>query len=152
MTPYHPAVVHLPVALILVSFAFDVLSRLLDKPALRNAGWYALLGGLFGAVLSVPLGLWDMERFHHTLSEGVEGDIHRHMLVGYGVLAGAFLLTLLRWFRYRRPHRQLGGAYLLFSLLLCGLTLWQGWLGGELVFEHGVGVSAGTAVAHEADE
>jgi uncharacterized membrane protein len=55
---YHPAIVHFPIALILVAFLLDLGAIFLKKPFLRVAGTYNLvLGGLAG-LFAIATGFW----------------------------------------------------------------------------------------------
>lgn len=141
MTPYHPAFVHLPIALLTFSFLTELLGRITGKDSLRASAWYSLIGAVIGTALSVVFGLWDMNRYHETMSRETDEFVHWHMRVGYALLAAVVALTLWRWFSYSRVGKSPGWGYLIASLLVMGLTYYQGWLGGEVVFSHGVGVA-----------
>jgi uncharacterized membrane protein len=52
------------------------------------------------------------------------------------------VLTAWRWFAYARRELSPGIPYLIAALLVVGLTLFQGWYGGEMVYSQGAGVAA----------
>ena len=147
LTPYHPAVVHLPIALLLTAVAADVLGKALDwGDRARSFSWRCLGLGLLGALLSAPLGYWDMLRFHHSIEPAVEDQVHWHMYVGFALAVFAALVWVLRFVAYERPKRPLALPYLVTALIAAALVLYQGWLGGELVFSHGVGVKTSSEI------
>jgi len=52
------------------------------------------------------------------------------------------VLTLWRWLVYAQRDISPGYLYLIAALLVMGLTLFQGWYGGEMVYSQGAGVAA----------
>jgi uncharacterized membrane protein len=53
----HPLVVHFAIALFFVSVFCDILGWLLKKESLHTVGWWNLLFGFFGAIVTVAAGL-----------------------------------------------------------------------------------------------
>lgn len=139
MPPIHTSIVHFPIALVTLSVITDLFGRLTDSATLRGAGWWALFGAAIGGALAVVAGLFDMnrERIEHAAHERV----HFHMKVGFTLFAAVGGLTIWRWLIYANAQNTPGWGYLAASLLVLGLTLFQGYLGGELVFADGVGVA-----------
>ena len=72
------------------------------------------------------------------LEEEVHVRVHRHMKVGFGLFAAILGLTFWRWTTYRQPGLPVSATYLDCAILTMALAAFQGWLGGELVFSHGV--------------
>lgn len=139
MPPVHPALVHYPIALVTLSVLADVIGFIVGSQSLQDAGWWALLGAALGAALTVIAGLFDMAR--EKIEPAAHRRVHTHMKVGlilFAVLAG---LTIWRWLIYSSLAHSIGGIYLVSACLVLGLTFFQGWLGGELVFTDGVGVA-----------
>lgn len=141
MPPLHPAFVHFPIALVVFSFLADLLGKLFNKVSLRSAGWWSLLAALiFGAATAVT-GYYDMTR-----TRAVLGDTFRyvdfHYDVGLVLVGAVIVLTAWRLFVYARRDRSPGIVYLIAALLVMGLTLFQGWYGGEMVYSQGAGVAA----------
>ena len=64
------------------------------------------------------------------------------MDLGFVLVGAVIVLTLWRWLVYARRDREPGIAYLIRALLVVGLTLFQGWYGGEMVYSQGAGVAA----------
>lgn len=128
MPPLHPAVVHFPIALIVFSVLVEFIAYFRPEPNLRALAKWTLVGACIGGVLTVAAGLIDMNRL-----PGHNSYVHFHMQVGFVILSLLIGLTAWRWFidRLARPIPKL---YLTGAAMLLALTLFQGWLGGELVF------------------
>ena len=139
MPPLHPAVLHFPIALVVFSFIADLLGRLLNNRSLRSAGFWSLVGALLGGAVAAATGYYDFTR-------DALGDTARyvdfHMDVGWILVGTLVVLTLWRWLVYARRDRSPGIPYLAATLLAVGLTLFQGWYGGEMVYSQGAGVAA----------
>jgi uncharacterized membrane protein len=139
MPPLHPAFVHFPIALIVFSLIADVLGRLLNKPSLRAAGFWCLIGALIGGAITALTGYYDFTR--DALGETARyADFH--MDIGFILVGAVVVLTLWRWLVYFRRDRAPGVVYLVAALLVAGFTLFQGWYGGEMVYSQGAGVAA----------
>lgn len=138
--PIHPILVHFPIALLVTSFAADAISSFAAIESLRNTGWWTLFAASALAVPTVVAGLLDMRRA--TLQEDAHVRVHRHMWVGITLLAATIGLAAWRWTYYSDPSRTLSMVYLDAAFLACALAAFQGWLGGELVYTHGVFVRA----------
>jgi len=139
MPPLHPAVLHFPIALVVFSFVADLLGRLLDNPSLRSAGFWSLVGALLGGAIAAATGYYDFTR--DTLGDTAR-YVDFHQDVGFILVGTLVVLTLWRWLAYARRDRTPGIPYLAAALLVLGLTLFQGWYGGEMVYSQGAGVAA----------
>ncbi|PYS31955.1 MAG: hypothetical protein DMF75_13290 [Acidobacteria bacterium] len=139
MPPLHPALVHFPIALVSFSFITDLLGRLFNRSSLRAAAFWTLIGALIGGACAAVAGYYDMTR--DTLGETYKYvDFHQDM--GWILVGAVAVLTLWRWLVYARRERPPGMIYLIAALLVLGLTLFQGWFGGEMVYSQGAGVAA----------
>lgn len=151
MPPIHPAVVHYPIALVTLSVIADLLAYFTNSPTLQATGTWALFGAGLGAAVAIIAGLIDMNR--EKIKRAPHKRVHFHMKVGFTVFAAIAGLTIWRWVVTLDPHHGLGWSYLIPAFVVFALTLFQGWLGGELVFTDGVGVAVtgqGTESATEA--
>lgn len=151
MPPVHPALVHYPIALMTLSVVADLFGRLYESPSLRAAGWWGLAGAAAGAALALVAGLFDMSR--EKIGREAHRRVHTHMKVGFVLFTLIAGLTVWRWLIYTDSTYGLGWGYLATAAAVLGLTFFQGWLGGELVFADGVGVAPtgqGTEPAAEA--
>jgi uncharacterized membrane protein len=155
--PVHPALVHLPIAFILLSVVTDLAARLSKsesrRAAFRTVGFWSLLASLVGAALAIAAGYVDMDR----ASLGPETDqfVDLHMTLGW-VLGGCLvILAAWRWLIWHRGQMTINTSYLIAASLVLGITLFQGWYGGEMVYSYGAGVAPtgqGTETAKAARE
>ena len=140
-TPLHPAIVHFPLALLVLAVAGDGIAFVGGIQSLATTARWALSAAAVGAALAVLAGLHDMHRA--TMSEEAHHRVHRHMYVGL-TLAGVIVgLTAWRWLA------GVSALYLSAAVVSLGLAALQGWLGGELVFRDGVGVARRRGTAHQ---
>lgn len=134
--PLHPMVVMFPTALLPLMVALDALQAYLGDEAFWTVGfWVAVLGGL-GTLAAIATGLPDLA----GLPDGTRA--HRkaafHFVVGLTILG---VYAAATWARMGSSADRFGLA---FGIDVVGLLLVtvQGWLGGELVYKHHLGVDA----------
>lgn len=140
LDPLHPRFVHFPLAL-LASGSVVALVYLLGwrRTALPVVVWAMLFLGWLGVFPTILSGLIDRNRAPDD--PAVIAALNPHIAVGFG------LLIVYGWLLYERlrspavldqPKRRA----LLIGLLLAGLALLlvEGWSGGRLVYDFGVGV------------
>lgn len=137
--PVHAMLVHFPIALVATSFVADATFFFTRLPTLRDAGWWMLAAAGVTGIVTVLAGLYDMRRA--PLSDAVHERVHQHMGVGLVLLAALLGLTVWRWTFHREPGAAPSAVYLDFAFLTVVLAAFQGWLGGELVYRHGVFVA-----------
>jgi len=140
MAPLHPAFVHFPIALVVVSFISDLLGRLFKKPTLRWTGFWSLFVALDFGAITAATGYWDMVRLRGVLGPTMR-YVGFHEVIGFILVGVVIALTVWRLV-YVRGDRSPGFAYLIAALLATGLVLFQGWYGGEMVYSQGAGVAA----------
>jgi len=139
MPPLHPAFVHFPIALVVFSFVADLLGRLTKRPSLRAAGFWSLIGALLMGAITAATGYYDFTRA--ALGETARyADFHQD--IGFVLVGCVVVLTIWRWLAYARRDVSPGRLYLIAALLVVGITLFQGWYGGEMVYSQGAGVAA----------
>ena len=136
MHAFHPAAVHLP----LVALPAAVLCDWMDRRS-GGDGWRAPANlcwavGLLGALAAVGSGLWAYDRVDHSDASHALMTLHRNLALG---AVGLFVVAGL-W----RTLRRRAIAPLLLGLAGAGLLGWVGYLGGDLVFRHGTGLSSDT--------
>jgi len=140
--PFHPVIVHTPIALLIFSAVFALVGRLFDRDWLRKASVVMLVFGFLGAFFAVQSG-----KPAHKVPEHQQGvpeeAIDTHAMVGERVmyLAGGALVALGIGSRLQGGAAQaLGGIALILQLLAAGAVGYTGFLGGKLVYEHGANV------------
>jgi uncharacterized membrane protein len=137
--PLHPMVVVFPIGLWIFSLISDFVFLLGGDARWNDVAFYTMAGGLIGALLAAAPGLIDM----FSISDPKVGKIARNHMVFNLIAVAIFGLS----FYLRLDHTP--GAALPVVLSVAGVLLIavSGWLGGEMVYVHGIGVqqSAGTA-------
>ena len=134
--PIHPMLVPLPIGLWIFSLVCDlfVLGGS-TNPAWTTVAFYCMGGGIVGALLAAVPGLIDLL----SLPEGPRGTAIKHMAINLTVVV---LYLVNFWMRMEPPHTP--GKLVWLSLISVGLLAISGWLGGKMVFEHGIAVDTPT--------
>ncbi len=131
----HPAVVHFPIALGLIGALAELVYLLIRRPWVRWFGPVLLTLALAGSGAAYFSGKAVGDKAEH---QGVpEAAVDKHEESCLWALGALGLATLLSW--AVRPSGK--GLWLstLVALAAAGLTLYTGYLGGELVYVHGAG-------------
>jgi uncharacterized membrane protein len=134
--PIHAMLVPLPIGLWIFAFVCDLVPRVgWGGPGWSQAGFYALGAGIAGALLAAVPGLIDLRSLRDARVRKI-GLTHMTLnLAAVGVFGLSFFLRL---------GGGVAGSGLTFALSALGIALISvsGWLGGEMVYVHGVGVEA----------
>ena len=136
----HPAVVHFPIALAVVGALAELAYLLVRKPWIKWFGPILLTLALAGSGVAYFSG----QAVHDKAeAQGVpEAAIDKHLDSCLWALGTLGLATLLSW--AVRPRGKAIWLSALIAVAAMGLTLYTGYLGGELVYVHGAGhVSTG---------
>ena len=136
--PVHPALVHLPVALLPLSVILDLASWIVRSPELRlvSAAFIAIVAGIATGLLAALFGFVDfttIRRDHRARSTAV-----RHMILNVVSLSLFAVSALLR--RADLDAAQTPILPLILSLVAAALLGYSGYLGGHLVYSDGIGV------------
>jgi uncharacterized membrane protein len=138
--PVHPITVHLTLGALVAASIFDVGAWLSGGEPWAVAAHWALILGLVASVPSVVTGLVDyvaIPRGHRA-----ERQADRHLAFMAGALTVYGLSALARLVAIAGPEADVviaRGASLLGVILLAI----GGFYGGQLVYQHGVGVGVG---------
>lgn len=138
----HPIAVHFPIALLSVGLLAAVVSALHGKPAwLAEAVSWLLWLGTLSALAAVGLGHLAEKTAPHVPSAWETLADHENLAHWTTGLFAALSLGRL-WLRRRarKVPRWAGGALMLVWMVAAGLLACTGYLGGKLVFDHGMGV------------
>lgn len=137
--PLHPMLVAFPLGLFVTSLAFDIIHLWKGEELWANLAFYDLAAGLIGAVAAAIPGFID---YVWLTGEKVLPLAHWHFGVNLALI-GVYAIDF--WLRTESGQSTLGtfrfAPFLLSTLGLLLLTL-SGWLGGELVYVHGVAVDS----------
>jgi uncharacterized membrane protein len=147
--PFHPMLVALPIGLLVASFVAEVISLWQGGEFWRDLTFYNLAGGIIGAVVAAIPGFID---YVALKDEKVLPLAHRHFGVNVALLA---LCSANLWLRSESGKALTGDSRLwpfllsILGMILLGLS---GWLGGEMVYAHGVAVEAGRQAPATTDD
>lgn len=146
MPPIHPAVVHFPIAFVVLSVICEFIGAIRGSRAARTVAWWTLVAALITGLAAIAAGYSDMWRA--SLAESTDRMVDQHMMIGWAIAVCLVVLTVWRWFLRRKSAgdsdavHPASGAYLTFAALVFALVLFQGWYGGEMAYAHGAGVAA----------
>jgi nitrite reductase/ring-hydroxylating ferredoxin subunit/uncharacterized membrane protein len=135
--PLHPALVHFPIGLFVISLLFD-LAGLADP----SAGWlvpaasYAMAAGIVTALVAAITGLadWSSIRIDHPAKQ----IANIHLILNLAAV-GSYVVNLI--LRANAPNAATTPTLtLILSSIGVGLLTVSGYLGGRLVYENGIAV------------
>lgn len=129
----HPSIVHYPIALIPTAVGADLLANLTGSERLAEVGRLLMPVAAASAAVSAFFGIVAQEEVN---AEGKAGEIlatHRNMNLALTALG-----TVMAAWRWRRSEATPG--YLALGLAGIGALGYSAYLGGKMVYEHGVGV------------
>jgi uncharacterized membrane protein len=135
--PIHQMLIPFPFGLLATSVIFDVVYLVWGNPSMATVAYWMIIAGIIGGLAAAPFGLIDYLAIPRQTRARTVGLVH-----GVGNL---FVLLLFAgsWLLRRDAPQAPDTLALVLSFAgfaLAGLT---GWLGGELVDRHGVGVDDG---------
>ncbi len=126
----HPVIIHFPIALFIISVAFDLLAIWRRNPAMVRAAYYNLLAAALTAPVAIASGLaawqWQLE------GARLKGNLLLHLI---SALAASGMIWLLCGWRVRQrrfPERTPGAIYIVLALATVLLIALAGHLGGIL--------------------
>ena len=124
----HPVIIHFPIALFIISVAFDLLAIWKRNPAMAKAAYYNLLAAALTAPVAVASGLaawqWQFE------DAKLKGNLFLHLI--FALAASGMIWVLCGWrVQARRiPQRTPGIVYIAFAFATVLLIAIAGHLGG----------------------
>lgn len=146
----HPAATHFPIALGITASLLLLVGKF--RPAnseLTATGRLLVSLAALSALFAVALG-WQA---FMTVDHDAAG--HRVMIEhrNWAMAASAGLILVALWDILRQRKNQLAHALLLPAMLaLSGMLGYIGWLGGEMVYRHGIGVLPSAFAVPDAPE
>lgn len=145
--PLHPAVVHFPVALLLLGAFVTVLAVFIRRWHLPLFAAILLSLGAVGAIVAVATGEEEEEKVEHAIP-AAEPVLEEHAHWGEGARNAGIVAALLAVVAAVLAKKPVGGRVL--SALAACLALVAGYYvaqaghyGGDLVYGHGAGVTSG---------
>ena len=135
--PIHPMLVAIPIGLWLFSLVCDLVFRFgSGNPNWELVAKYTLVAGIIGALVAAVPGFIDML----SLPWSVKRVALIHMAINLTVVA---LYIVNAWMR----RRGVSDAAIWLSVISVALLAVSGWLGGKLVYVHGVAVDPAPELA-----
>lgn len=134
----HPLIVHFPIALFIIAVICELLAYFLKS---RPLGIAALINGCFAAITAfaaVITGLLAKPLVKHGPAVFV---LESHETMGYLVLATALAFAATKLYSHFKQTDKYLTAAIAVGLLGVVFTVIAAHEGGELVYQHGVGVS-----------
>ena len=134
--PIHPMLVVFPLGLFFTATVFDIVTLMTGSSVSRTVAFYMILAGIIGGLAAAVPGFVD----YLSLRGPAAVTATWHMALNLIVMA-FFIVSLLlrtRWGEQWVP----AGSSLPQALSIVGslVLIAGGWLGGHLVYVHGVGV------------
>jgi uncharacterized membrane protein len=124
----HPVIIHFPIALFIISVAFDLLSIWRKNPALAKAAYYNLVAAALTAPVAIASGLtawqWQLE------GARLKGNLLLHLIVALTASGMIWLLCGWRVRQRRFPQSMPGIIYIALALATVLLIALAGHLGG----------------------
>ena len=133
--PIHPMLVPFPIGLWIFSLVSDIIYGLgWGGPIWNDMAFYTMAGGIVGGLAAAVPGLVD----YWSMSDPEPKKIAKMHMILNVTIVGIFIVNL--WLRTTlAPGASLPLILSLVGVILLGLS---GWLGGELVYVHGVAVES----------
>ena len=137
----HPMVVHFPIALTLVAFLLSVGAYVRRRhpvaTQLAAAGHLTLWLAAIGAATAVLFGWVAFNSVNHDDAGPAAMLLHR----SWAIPTALGLILLASWDAWKYRVNELISVPMLFLLFLLSQAIAvTGWLGGEVVYRHGIGV------------
>jgi uncharacterized membrane protein len=138
----HPALVHLPIAFLPTSLLSDTLGKVFGSPWLRELGRNTMPLAAASSLLAGVFGFAAQEAV--LLDDEAEDLLVTHRNLNLGLVGLAIWMA-----RHRLATTRPSTAYLVGGWLGAGVLTYTAYLGGKLVYTHGVGVETAGGVNHE---
>lgn len=135
--PIHPMLVTLPIGAFVFSLVFDIVYLFSGNPFWYAMAFWLIVAGVITGLLAAVPGLLDY-------LTSMPNERARRTAARHGILNGSIVVLYIINAIVRATGSIVGGrlgfAVFLSLLGVAGLVV-SGWLGGELVYVHRVGVS-----------
>lgn len=151
---FHPIVVHFPIALTIIAFLLSIAAYARRShpvsTQLAAAGHFTLWLAAIGAAAAVLFGWFAFNSVNHDDAGHAAMLLHR----SWAIPTALGLILLASWDAWKYRVNELISVPMLFLLFLLSQAIAvTGWLGGEVVYRHGIGVlslpaSEGTGHGH----
>ena len=135
--PIHAMLVAFPIGLWTTSFAVDVFYYVMRNTALIIISRFLVAAGCIGAIAAAVPGIIDWLSLEDREAKSVANWHARLNITALVVFSISFYLRMQRNGHIVGHRLMVPFLFSLVGMILIGIS---GWLGGELVYKHGVGV------------
>ena len=143
--PIHPMLIPFPIGLLVFSLVADLIYLWRGNPVWESyIAFYTLLGGIIGAAAAAIPGLIDWATLTDRAAVRVANWHARVNITGLVIFIISFYLRTSSGAKWIATMPML--PIILSVVGVIGLAI-AGWLGGELVFRHGVAVDSGATAS-----
>ena len=134
----HPILIVFPLGLLATAAIFDIIYLLTNNQQIANAAYWMIAAGVVGGIVAAVPGFVDWWAIPSGTRAKRVGLIH-----GLGNDVVLILFGLSWWLRRDTANHTPEMVAFVLSMLGVGLSLFTGWLGGELVERLGMAVHDG---------
>ena len=143
--PIHPMLIPFPIALWIFSFVSDVIYALGWGGTIWNdMAFYTMAGGLLGGLAAAIPGYLD---YRSLTNPDLKQVGQWHMLINLSIVV---LFAINLWLRMRSEPGSV--VPIILSAIAVALLSVSGWLGGHLVYVHGVAVEPQPSASITSDD
>jgi len=142
MQVLHPPFVHFVVALPVVALFSQLTYMATRDRAYSKAAFRIIAMTLLASFFALYSGMSDAQKVlegHTLVSRGVE-TLAQHKLLGIVTVIILFLTTLTKWFAVAKKSHAVESLAALLIIVTIAISLYQGRLGGTLVYQYGAGI------------
>ena len=138
-THLHAMIIHFPIALLMAGFLSEVIALFSKKEFFSNVAFYLLLLGALGASAAYLTGSYAGEGIEEgPLKNPMELHEEAATITLWLAIVTALFRVVIYYFKYNRSWTKWVGIILFTALV--GSVARTGYLGGQLVYNHGAGV------------
>jgi len=138
--PVHSMLIVFPLGLLATAVIFDLIYLVTNSGRWAEISYWMIAAGIVGGLIAAVFGFLDWTKIPAGTRAKKVGTVHG---VGNVLVVGLFAVS---WLLRSGLPTSPGTAALTCSFAGGGLALLTGWLGGELVIQHGIGVSANSSL------
>ena len=148
--PIHPMLIPFPIGLLVFSFIADLIFLWNGNPVWKDyVAFYTMLAGIIGAAAAAIPGLIDWATLTDRAAVKVANWHARVNIITLLIFVASFYLRTTSGAAWIPSMPMLPFVLSIIGVIGLGIA---GWLGGQLVFRHGVAVDVKTSTAPERPE
>ena len=142
--PFHPQLVHFPIAFLVLSFLFDLVGAARNSEKWNQFGGIILLLTIIGAFAALQTGEASEEMLK-PMTDSLLEAVEQHEALASKTFFFILILGIIRgWLHLKGLFNSwIRWGYIVLIGTGVFLILRVGYLGGKLVYQHGAGVNSG---------